>query len=221
MEFKPSKNLPEQIAHYLEDRILRFKLKPGQRLVEEELSRELGISRSPLREAHRILEKKWLIDLIPRREARVTILNENLISCSGDILKEVYGLVARRASELGTEEERAIISEKLSHLDKYASQNNPTGYFEAIIEYETECLKAARNPVLNLLLKDLWPSSRRVQYATLHLRTESLMEPVSLFKQAHQMLLDGNGDRAAAIIRDLIQQETMYGIKYLPQFTTL
>ena len=221
MEFKPSKNLPEQIAHHLGNRIMRFDLKPGQRLVEEDLSREMGVSRSPLREALRILEKKWLVDLIPRREARVTILNENLISCSGDILKEVYGLIARKASELGTEQDRAIITEKLSILEKQASDKNPVGYFEAIIEYETECLRAARNPVLNLLLRDLWPSSRRVQYATLHLRTESLMEPVSLFKQAHQQLLEGNGDRAAAIIRDLIQQETLYGIKYLPKFDTL
>lgn len=221
MEFKPSKNLPEQIARYLGNRILRFELKPGQRLVEEDLSRELGVSRSPLREALRILEKKWLVDLIPRREARVTMLNENLISCSGDILMEVYGLVARKSSELGTEEDRSVITEKLALLEAQASQNNPVGYYEAIIEYETECLRAARNPVLNLLLNDLWPSSRRVQFATLKLRTESLMEPVSLFKQAHKHLLEGNGDKAAAIIRDLIKQEIYYGIKYLPQFNTL
>ncbi|HOD15352.1 MAG TPA: GntR family transcriptional regulator [Spirochaetota bacterium] len=221
MEFKASKNLPEQIALYLGDRIMRFGLKPGQRLVEEELSRELGVSRSPLREALRILEKKWLVDLIPRREARVTILNENLISCSGDILKEVYGLVARKAAELGTEEDRTIITEKLGILEEQAVKNNPVGYYEAIMVYEGECLRAARNPVLNLLLNDLWPSSRRVQYATLHLRTESLMEPVTLFKQAHQNLMEGNGDRAAAIIRDLIQQETIYAIKYLPKFDTL
>lgn len=221
MEFKPSKNLPEQIAQYLGNRIMRFELKPGQRLVEEDLSHELGVSRSPLREALRILEKKWLVDLIPRREARVTMLNENLISCSGDILKEVYGLVARRASDLASDEERVIISEKVAKLEEQAKLNSPVGYYEAIVEYETECLKAARNPVLNLLLNDLWPSSRRVQYATLHLRTEGLMEPVSLFKQAHQMLLERNGDRAAAIIRDLIHQETLYGIKYLPKFGTL
>ena len=46
-------------------------------------------------------------------------------------------------------------------------------------------------------------------------------EPVTLFKQAHQNLMEGNGDRAAAIIRDLIQQETIYAIKYLPKFDTL
>jgi len=68
MEFKPSKNLAEQIALYLGERIIRFELKPGERLIEEELARDLKVSRSPLREALRILEKKWLIDLIPRRE---------------------------------------------------------------------------------------------------------------------------------------------------------
>jgi DNA-binding GntR family transcriptional regulator len=76
MEFKPSKNLAEQIAQYLSDKIILFQLKPGERLIEEDLARDLGVSRSPLREALRILEKKWLVDLIPRREARVSVLNE-------------------------------------------------------------------------------------------------------------------------------------------------
>lgn len=220
MEFKASRNLPEQIALYLGDRIIRFELKPGQRLVEEELSRKLGVSRSPLREALRILEKRWLVDLIPRREARVSVLNENLISCCGDILKEVYGLIARKAATFGTDADRVSITEKLGLLRENASRNDPLGYYEAIIVFEGECLKAARNPVLNLLIRDLWPSSRRVQYATLHLRTESLMEPVTLFMKAHQNLMEGSGDEAAAIIRNLIQQEINYGIKYLPKFDT-
>lgn len=220
MEFKASRNLPEQIALYLGDRIIRFELKPGQRLVEEELSRKLGVSRSPLREALRILEKRWLVDLIPRREARVSVLNENLISCCGDILKEVYGLIARKAATFSTDADRVSITEKLGLLRENASRNDPLGYYEAIIVFEGECLKAARNPVLNLLIRDLWPSSRRVQYATLHLRTESLMEPVTLFMKAHQNLMEGSGDEAAAIIRNLIQQEINYGIKYLPKFDT-
>ena len=221
MEFKPSKNLAEQIAQYLSDKIILFQLKPGERLIEEDLARDLGVSRSPLREALRILEKKWLVDLIPRREARVSVLNENLIVCTGDILKEIYGLVARKATEFGTSEDRDLISKKLAIIEESAINNDRRGYFDALIEYEAASLKAAKNIVLNLLLRDLWPSSRRVQFATLKLRTESLMEPVKLLQQVHRFFQEGNGDKAAATIRELIGNETRYGVKYLPQFGAL
>jgi DNA-binding GntR family transcriptional regulator len=221
MEFKPSKNLAEQIAQYLSDKIILFQLKPGERLIEEDLAGELGVSRSPLREALRILEKKWLVDLIPRREARVSVLNENLIVCTGYILREIYSLVARKAAEFGTPEDRELISKKLALLEEASNSNDRRGYFDALFEYEAASLKAAKNVVLNLLLRDLWPSSRRVQFATIKLRTESLAEPVKLFKQVHRFLQEGNGDKAAALMREMIENETHYGVKYLPQFGSL
>lgn len=221
MDFKPSKNLAEQIAQYLADKIILFQLKPGERLIEEDLARDLGVSRSPLREALRILEKKWLVELIPRREARVSVLNERLIICTGDILKEIYGLVARKSAEFGTEDEHRTMAKNLSMMEDCARDNDRRGYFDALIDYEIACLKAAKNVVLNILLKDLWPSSRRVQYASLKLRTESLLDTVALFRQAQQCIEEKNGDKAAAIIRELIGSETRFSVKYLPHFETL
>ncbi len=221
MDFKPSKNLAEQIAQYLGDKIILFQLKPGERLIEEDLARELGVSRSPLREALRILEKKWLVDLIPRREARVSILNEQLLVSTGDILKEIYGLVARRAAEFGSKEELDLISKKLTALEDCAKNQDRRGYFDALIEYESACLRAAKNPVLDILLKDLWPSTRRVQYATIKLRTEDLTDTVNYFKQAFSFLMEKNGDKAAAIIREIIGIETRYSVKYFSQFNSL
>ncbi|MBP7736162.1 MAG: GntR family transcriptional regulator [Spirochaetes bacterium] len=221
MDFKPSKNLAEQIAQYLGDKIILFQLKPGERLIEEDLARELGVSRSPLREALRILEKKWLVDLIPRREARVSVLNEEMLMSTGDILKELYGLVARRAAEFGTKDELDLVSKKLTICEECAKNDDRRGYFDALMEFEAACLKAAKNVVLNILLKDLWPSTHRVQYATIRLRTESLTDSIKYFRQALPYIMERNGDKAAAIIREIIAIETRYSVKYYSQFGTL
>ena len=67
--------LPESLVdvaeHRLRDAILRGALQPGDKIVEEQLSADLGISRAPLREALRLLGQQGLVEHLPRRGARV------------------------------------------------------------------------------------------------------------------------------------------------------
>lgn len=56
----------------LRDEILRGALKPGEKIIEEQLCADLGISRAPLREALRLLGQQGLVEHLPRRGARVT-----------------------------------------------------------------------------------------------------------------------------------------------------
>jgi DNA-binding GntR family transcriptional regulator len=63
--------------------ILSGRTDPGERLVEEQLTRRLGISRAPLREAMRLLAQQGLVEHIPRRGARVATLSD-------DDVRELY-----------------------------------------------------------------------------------------------------------------------------------
>ena len=99
MAFKPSENLPEQLTRDIADKIIRNQLKPGERILEARLAEEMGVSRSPLREALRILEKQKLVELIPRKGARVTQISASHIEWFYDIFEVLYGLVARKAAE--------------------------------------------------------------------------------------------------------------------------
>jgi len=56
--------------------ILSGKSNPGERLVEEQLTRRLGISRAPLREALRLLAQQGLVEHVPRRGVRVATLSD-------------------------------------------------------------------------------------------------------------------------------------------------
>jgi len=64
--------LVELATHRLRDAILSGRLIPGQKVVEEQLCAELGISRAPLREALRLLAQQGLVEHLPRRGSRVT-----------------------------------------------------------------------------------------------------------------------------------------------------
>jgi len=63
--------LVDQIAMILKDDILTGRLKGGDRLFEDRLKNEFGVSRTPLRESFRVLEKEGLIEILPRKGAFV------------------------------------------------------------------------------------------------------------------------------------------------------
>jgi DNA-binding GntR family transcriptional regulator len=71
-----SPSLVELAVARLRDEILSGVTEPGERLVEEQLTRRLGISRAPLREALRLLTEQGLVEHLPRRGSRVATLSE-------------------------------------------------------------------------------------------------------------------------------------------------
>jgi DNA-binding GntR family transcriptional regulator len=78
-----SYSLVELAYDRLSREILSGRTDPGERLVEEQLTRRLGISRAPLREALRLLAQQGLVEHIPRRGVRVAILSD-------DDVRELY-----------------------------------------------------------------------------------------------------------------------------------
>jgi DNA-binding GntR family transcriptional regulator len=71
-----SYSLVELAFNRLSQEILSGRTDPGERLVEEQLTRRLGISRAPLREALRLLAQQGLVEHIPRRGVRVATLSD-------------------------------------------------------------------------------------------------------------------------------------------------
>ncbi len=99
---KPSQS---RSLNYVSDKIIRSELKPGEKIQEEKLAEELGVSRSPVRESLRILEKARLVEVVPRHGARVTEMTATFVEYLFDILGELYALGARRFAERSTEDD--------------------------------------------------------------------------------------------------------------------
>lgn len=92
-------SLAEQISWQIGKMILEEKFSPGDSLIEESLSTEFGVSRGPVREALRILEREKLVEILPRRGARVTRLSVREVSEIFDIRAILLGHAARIAAE--------------------------------------------------------------------------------------------------------------------------
>lgn len=207
MTFRDVKQLPDQIAQHLAEKIIHLELKPGQRILESKLSEELGVSRSPIREALHILNKQFLVDLLPRRGAVVSDFSEDFIGWLYDILGVIYPLLARECVGRFSEEDIAQLKDVMQKMEACAELADHDRYYEYVFEYAAIFIKNARNPIAVQILLNLWPSKRRMEFATLRLRRGSLKDNLKYFRQGTEYFLKGKPDLAEKALQKYIQQE--------------
>lgn len=218
MAFQATENLAEQIASYLTTKIVQFELKPGERIIEAKLSEEMGVSRSPVREALRILEKDRLVELIPRRGARVTDLTESYILNLNDILKEIMGLVAYRGVEKGDKKDLQLINSALKEMEQSAKVDDIDAYQEGTLSFALYSCGGAKNPLLEEVVNFLWPDVRRIQFAALSLQKGKLLKNLKFYQSARDHFSHGDAAGATKVIRELVEHETQFAIKRIREF---
>src|SRR5258708_3840162 len=112
-------SLHDEILTRLRDYIVEGNIPDGGRVPERELCAMFGISRTPLREALKVLAAEGLVDLLPNRGARVRQLSERELGELFDVMGGLEGLAGRLACETITDEGTAA-NEYLSEVEKAA-----------------------------------------------------------------------------------------------------
>ena len=204
-----------QISKILAGRIIRGELAPGQRILEQTISDEMGVSRSPVREAFLTLEKQRLVEILPRRGARVADMSREDVESLYDLVTELYALAASKSAEFHTEEDLKKIRETVEHVRACATEGNPDKYYEAIFEFSLAALEVARNPLLTQTLADLNALTRRAQLATLSKRVDDLTQNASFFERALEYVEKADPQMAAQTIREYGQNEKGFAMRLL------
>jgi DNA-binding GntR family transcriptional regulator len=215
MPIKNFESISGQIAKILAGRIIRGELEPGQRILEQTVSDEMGVSRSPVREAFLTLEKQRLVEILPRRGARVAEMSRQDIQSLYDLVTELYALAARKAAECHTEQDLQRIRETVEHVRACATEGNPDNYYEAIFEFSLAALEVARNPLLTQTLADLNGLTRRAQFATLSKRADDLTQNADFFERALEYVEKGDAQMAAQTIRAYGHNEKDFAMRLL------
>jgi len=93
------KTLKEQIVEFVKEAIATGRMRPGEKICETRLAEDLGISRTPLREAIQTLEAEGFLKLVPRKGAVVSEYSKKDIQDIYEIKAALEGLAARLATE--------------------------------------------------------------------------------------------------------------------------
>ena len=137
--------LPDKIYLSLEEAILEGKVKPGDRLIEDELSKGFGVSRGPIREALRLLEKDGLVKRVPRKGAIVEWISKDDISEMFEVRSVLEGLAARIFCGRATDEELSGLEGIYEQMGVEIERKNTLKYRKLNREFHTLIIRGSRN----------------------------------------------------------------------------
>jgi len=186
----------QEIAYgAIRDAILTGRHGPGQRLIADELAKELGVSRMPVREALHRLEAAGLVTIAPHRGAMVSELSESECAEIYHIRAVLDGLATRLASPNLSHGDHMRLAELLHEMDAAVIAQDVDRILRVNREFHILIWSAARAPRLRELLENLYDASQRF-------RNISVLIPGRLdqITHEHRLIADAlaRGDAAAA-----------------------
>lgn len=160
LEIKPA-SLAYQVADILTQAVLEGDYKGGEQLVELELQNHLGISRSPLREAFRELEKKGLVEIVPRKGTFVKRITKKDVEENFPVRAELEGLAARLAAANMTDAAFRALADALNKMKKAVERGNTKAYYKYHLKFHEVFIELSNNALLigllnNLRMQSLW-----------------------------------------------------------------
>jgi DNA-binding GntR family transcriptional regulator len=185
----------------LRDRIVTLHLPPGTVLREDALMSELGIGRTPLREAVKRLALEDLVDVQPRRGTFVSAVEAADIVNITEVRAELEGYAAELAA-LRLDPEGHTTAERLLHeVEKLSRPNDQDWLMRFDERIHRFTWDAARNPYLSQTLERYFTHSLRIWYMVLD-RVPTLGHAVHDQTQLLEAVLDRNGPHARAIMHE-------------------
>lgn len=140
--------LQQRVASRLRELLIRGGLEPGSKLNERELCEQLGVSRTPLREAIRLLVAEGLVVLDPGRGAFTPTWSADDISNTFELLGALEGLAGELAAQRISSEELAELTALQHEMQAAFERRDLPAYYQFNAKAHDLLSEAARNPVL-------------------------------------------------------------------------
>jgi DNA-binding GntR family transcriptional regulator len=198
----------------IRDAIVQGRLRPGEKVPEDELAQQLGVSRTPIREAIRILEQQGLVRVRPKNGTYIAKVDRRDVADGLAVRIALEELAAREAIERSSDERWADVCERLdgllAQMEHAVASNDAVTATELDVEFHTTLVRASDNRFLAQTWRLVgvpllvWSPERE-------LYPQTQAELIVGLSERHRELLDALRTRdttaAAAAIRAHIQRK--------------
>lgn len=156
--YKPLRDI---VFENLRNAILEGDLKAGKRLMEVQLAEQLGVSRTPIREAIRKLELEGLVVMLPRKGAYVANMSFKDLIDVLEIRANLEGLAAYLAAERRRDEDINDLERLAKEFEKSVRETDIDNVLKKDIEFHEKIFLMANNKKLYQLITSLWEQVHR------------------------------------------------------------
>ena len=157
-DYKP---LREVVFENMRKAIIEGVLKPGERLMEIQLSEQLGVSRTPIREAIRMLELEGLVVMLPRKGAYVANISKKDLMAILEVRVGLEGLAAYCATDRMTEDHIRMLEIISKDLEEAVYKNDVETMLAKDEEFHTLIFEATGNKRLMNMMINIWETVYR------------------------------------------------------------
>lgn len=195
------KPLRDVVSEALREAITNGVLKPGERLMEIQLAEQLGVSRTPVREAIRRLELEGFVVMIPRRGTYVSDLSIKDINDVYEVRMALDVLAAGLAAERITDDELEQMERMLVEISEYIKSGDMDKIVELDSDFHDVLYKASRNDRLAGIIANL-----REQFT--RFRTISMSCPGRLINtlEEHRQLVEAIAQRNSELAQKVARE---------------
>lgn len=192
-------SLPQAAADRLRTLITEGVLAPGTRLNERELSEQLGVSRTPLREAFRMLAADGLLVQLPNRGVQVVALSREDVCHAFEVMAGLEGLAGELAAGNATENDLGALCALQSDMEAAHAQADLPAYYRANRAIHDRISAIAANPVLTQMQHTL-----NVRLHALRFRSNLNRDKWDRAVAEHRSMLAALAAHDGGALRDLL-----------------
>ncbi|MCD7866037.1 MAG: GntR family transcriptional regulator [Clostridiales bacterium] len=209
LELQTAAYLPlrDVVFQTLRTAILKGDLKPGERLMELQLASKLGVSRTPIREAIRMLEQEGLAIIIPRKGAEVARMTEKDMEDVLQIRCSLEELAVRLACQNITQMEMQELRVAMEQFREKTTTEDIAAIAQADVNFHDVLYKSADNPKLLGLLNNL--REQMYRYRVEYLKNPSIYQQlITEHRQLYEAVKMQDAEKAAAYTRMHLENQT-------------
>jgi DNA-binding GntR family transcriptional regulator len=195
----PRSALHAQVTQRLRQMLVEGRIAPGAKLNERELAEVLRVSRTPLREAIKMLAAEGLVELVPNRGAIAVSLNENDVRNTFEVMAGLDALSGELAAQRITEEELAEIRAMQFEMMAAYTRRDLSNYYRINALIHKAINAAAKNPVLTATYNQVNARLQAVRF-----RSNQNGDKWERAAKEHEMMVDALAAHDSAAMREVL-----------------
>jgi DNA-binding GntR family transcriptional regulator len=208
--------LPEQIAEKVGNAIIKGHFEAGDRIQEQDLAAQFQVSRGPVREALRILEKEGMIQILPRRGAQVTQLNVEEVNNISEIRANLIALAVKLMTTRADKASLDQLKVGVDQLQYFARSNQADEFVNSVYRLSALIAEASGNPHLRNILFSL--AHQTIRYSRLGFSTEKRRhQSAKNWRTLSSAILQGDARGAQRAVEQMVNDTRETAIQLLQE----